>query len=146
EATVERAGERADASAHPAPVAAAAPEPLVLPDDEDNRRLLGQVHPPSRENPRPAGRYNLVAVGGGTAGLGSAAGAAGLGARGALIERHPLGGDCLNVGCVPSKALIAAARAAASARRAGELGVHVGTVEVDFPAVMARMRRLRAGL
>ena len=146
EATAERAGERADASARPAPVAAVAPGPLVLPDDEDNRRLLGQVHPPGRENPRPAGRYNLVAVGGGTAGLVSAAGAAGLGARVALIERHLLGGDCLNVGCVPSKALIGAARAAASARRAGELGVHVGAVEVDFPTVMARMRRLRAGL
>jgi pyruvate/2-oxoglutarate dehydrogenase complex dihydrolipoamide dehydrogenase (E3) component len=85
-------------------------------------------------------------VGGGTAGLVSAAGAAGLGARVALIERHLLGGDCLNVGCVPSKALIGAARVAASARRAGELGVRVGSVEVDFPAVMARMRRLRAGL
>jgi pyruvate/2-oxoglutarate dehydrogenase complex dihydrolipoamide dehydrogenase (E3) component/uncharacterized membrane protein YdjX (TVP38/TMEM64 family) len=146
EATVERAGERADTSARPAPVAAVAPRPLVLPDDEANRRLLRQVHPPGLENPRPAGRYNLVAVGGGTAGLVSAAGAAGLGARVALIERHLLGGDCLNVGCVPSKALIAAARAAASARRAGELGVRVGAVEVDFPAVMARMRRLRAGL
>jgi pyruvate/2-oxoglutarate dehydrogenase complex dihydrolipoamide dehydrogenase (E3) component/uncharacterized membrane protein YdjX (TVP38/TMEM64 family) len=142
EATVERA----DPRARPAPVAAVAPGPLVLPDDEDNRRLLGQVHPPGRQNPRPAGRYNLVAVGGGTAGLVSAAGAAGLGARVALIERHLLGGDCLNVGCVPSKALIGAARAAASARRAGELGVRVGAVEVDFPAVMTRMRRLRAGL
>jgi pyruvate/2-oxoglutarate dehydrogenase complex dihydrolipoamide dehydrogenase (E3) component/uncharacterized membrane protein YdjX (TVP38/TMEM64 family) len=142
EATVERV----DPAARPAPVAAVTPGPLVLPDDEDNRRLLGQVHPPGRENPRPAGRYNLVAVGGGTAGLVSAAGAAGLGARVALIERHLLGGDCLNVGCVPSKALIGAARAAASARRAGELGVHVGAVEVDFPAVMTRMRRLRAGL
>jgi pyruvate/2-oxoglutarate dehydrogenase complex dihydrolipoamide dehydrogenase (E3) component/uncharacterized membrane protein YdjX (TVP38/TMEM64 family) len=142
EATVERSDDRA----RPAPVAAVAPGPLVLPDDEDNRRLLAQVHPPGRQNPRPAGRYNLVAVGGGTAGLVSAAGAAGLGARVALIERHLLGGDCLNVGCVPSKALIGAARVAASARRAGELGVHVGSVEVDFPAVMARMRRLRAGL
>ena len=142
EATVERADERA----RPVPVAAVGPGPLVLPDDEDNRRLLGQVHPPGRENPRPAGRYNLVAVGGGTAGLVSAAGAAGLGARVALIERHLLGGDCLNVGCVPSKSLIGAARAATSARRAGALGVRVGAVEVDFPAVMARMRRLRAGL
>jgi len=142
EATVERADERA----RPVPVAAVGPGPLVLPDDEDNRRLLGQVHPPGRENPRPAGRYNLVAVGGGTAGLVSAAGAAGLGARVALIERHLLGGDCLNVGCVPSKSLIGAARAATSARRAGALGVRVGAVEVDFRAVMARMRRLRAGL
>src|SRR5262245_11169461 len=142
EATVERSAD----GARPAPVAGHAPGPLVLPDDEDNRRLLSHVHPSGRQNPRPSGRYNLVAVGGGTAGLVSAAGAAGLGARVALVERQLLGGDCLNVGCVPSKALIAAARAAASARRAGELGVHVGSVEVDFPAVMARMRRLRADL
>src|SRR5262249_24970565 len=56
------------------------------------------------------------------------------------------GGDCLNMGCVPSKALISAARAAASARRAGDLGVRVGSVDVDFAAVMERMRRLRARL
>ncbi len=57
-----------------------------------------------------------------------------------------MGGDCLNVGCVPSKGLISAARAAAAARRAGEFGVRVGGVEVDFAAVMERMRRLRAGI
>ena len=142
EATVERAGD----TTRPAQVVVPATEALVLPDDEYNRTLLSHVHPSGRQNPRPSGRYNLVAVGGGTAGLVSAAGAAGLGARVALIERHLLGGDCLNVGCVPSKALIAAARAAASARQAGELGVRVGSVAVDFPAVMARMRRLRAGL
>jgi pyruvate/2-oxoglutarate dehydrogenase complex dihydrolipoamide dehydrogenase (E3) component len=57
-----------------------------------------------------------------------------------------MGGDCLNVGCVPSKALLAAAHAAAAARRAGAFGVRVGDVAVDFPAVMERMRRLRAGI
>ncbi|HWP66865.1 MAG TPA: mercuric reductase [Candidatus Limnocylindria bacterium] len=117
---------------------------MVLPDDEHNRALVGHVHPPRWVNPEPSGRYNLVVVGGGTAGLVSAAGAAGLGAKVALVERHLLGGDCLNVGCVPSKALIAAARAAADARAAGAFGVRVGAVEVDFPAVMERMRRLRA--
>ncbi len=121
-------------------------EPLVLPDDEHNRTLLSHVHPGGRRNPTPGGRYNLVVVGAGTAGLVSAAGSAGLGAKVALVERHLMGGDCLNVGCVPSKALISAARAAAAARRAGELGVRVGSVEVDFPAVMERMRRLRAGI
>src|SRR4029453_15593511 len=119
-------------------------EPLVLPDDEYNRTLLAHVHPPRRTNPTPSGRYNLVVVGAGTAGLVSAAGAAGLGAKVALVERHLMGGDCLNVGCVPSKGLISAARAAASARQAGTLGVRVSSVEVDFPAVMKRMRRLRA--
>src|SRR5262249_53818314 len=69
-----------------------------------------------------------------------------LGATVALIESHLMGGDCLNMGCVPSKALISAARAAASARHAGDLGVRVGSVDVDFPAVTERMRRLRAGL
>jgi pyruvate/2-oxoglutarate dehydrogenase complex dihydrolipoamide dehydrogenase (E3) component/uncharacterized membrane protein YdjX (TVP38/TMEM64 family) len=123
-----------------------ADQALVLPDDEHNRRLLSRVHPNGWVNPTPAGRYNLVVIGAGTAGLVSAAGAAGLGARVALVERHLMGGDCLNVGCVPSKGLISAARAAAHARRAGDLGVRVGSVDVDFPAVMERMRRLRADL
>ena len=86
-------------------------------------------------------------VGGGTAGLVSAAGAAGLGAKVALIERDLLGGDCLNVGCVPSKALIRASRAAAEVRSAGRLGVRLsGEVSVDFAEAMQRMRRLRAEL
>jgi pyruvate/2-oxoglutarate dehydrogenase complex dihydrolipoamide dehydrogenase (E3) component/uncharacterized membrane protein YdjX (TVP38/TMEM64 family) len=139
-----RALDQATASGGVAPSPGAAP--LVLPDDEHNRALLAQVHPSARRNPTPSGRYNLVVVGGGTAGLVSAAGGAGLGARVALVERQLLGGDCLNVGCVPSKALIAAARAAAGARTAGELGVRTAAVSVDFPAVMERMRRLRAGI
>jgi pyruvate/2-oxoglutarate dehydrogenase complex dihydrolipoamide dehydrogenase (E3) component len=118
--------------------------PFVLPDDEHNRALLGHVHPPGWINPTPHGKYNLVVVGAGTAGLVSAAGAAGLGAKVALVERHLLGGDCLNVGCVPSKALISAARVAAQARTAAAFGVRVGAVEVDFAAVMERMRRLRS--
>src|SRR5437660_1682567 len=119
----------------------------IQPDDEFNRALVQNVHPPDWVNPEPAGRYNLVVIGAGTAGLVSAAGAAGLGARVALVEKHLLGGDCLNVGCVPSKALLAAARAAAAVRRAGAFGVRVvGSVHVDFAAVMERMRRLRAAL
>jgi pyruvate/2-oxoglutarate dehydrogenase complex dihydrolipoamide dehydrogenase (E3) component len=115
--------------------------------DEYDGRLLANVHPPDWVNPEPAPRYNLVVLGAGTAGLVTAAGAAGLGARVALVERDLLGGDCLNVGCVPSKALIAAARAAARVRDAGRFGVRVPDgVRVDFPAVMERMRRLRAGL
>ena len=74
-------------------------------------------------------------------------GAAGLGARVALVERELMGGDCLNVGCVPSKALLRCARAAADVRGAGGFGVQVPPgVRVDFPAVMERMRRLRAAL
>jgi pyruvate/2-oxoglutarate dehydrogenase complex dihydrolipoamide dehydrogenase (E3) component len=119
----------------------------LQPWDEHNRRLHAHVHPADWVNPTPAPRYNLVVIGGGTAGLVTAAGAAGLGAKVALVERHLLGGDCLNVGCVPSKALIRAARAAAEARGAARFGVRIaGEVAVDFPAVMERMRRLRADL
>lgn len=117
----------------------------VLPLDEHNRTLIANVHPPEWVNPVPTGRYNMVVIGAGTAGLVTANGAAGLGAKVALVERHLMGGDCLNVGCVPSKALIRAARAFADVRDAGATGVRVtaGT-SVDFAAVMERMRRLRA--
>ncbi len=121
--------------------------PALHPLDTHNRRLLENTHPPDWVNPSPRGRYNLVVVGAGTAGLVTAAGAAGLGAKVALVERHLMGGDCLNVGCVPSKALIRAARAAAAVKQAGEYGVIVpdGT-RVDFPKVMERLRCLRADI
>ena len=121
-------------------------EPIQLaPMDELNHELISNVHPPDWVNPEPAGKYNIVVIGAGTAGLITAAGAAGLGARVALIERHLMGGDCLNVGCVPSKGLLRAARAVAAVRDAGEFGVDVpdGT-RVDFARVMERMRCLRA--
>ena len=85
---------------------------IVLPLDAHNQRLVSNVHPPHWQNPSPTGPYNLVVIGAGTAGLVTAVGAAGLGAKVALIEKYLMGGDCLNVGCVPSKALIRAARAA----------------------------------
>jgi len=116
----------------------------LSPLDVHNQKLRSQVHPTDWENPIPDGRYNLVVIGAGTAGLVCAAGAAGLGAKVALIERDLLGGDCLNVGCVPSKGLIAAARVAAQAKQAAVFGVHARDVQVDFPAVMDRMRKLRA--
>ena len=109
----------------------------LLPDDSHDQRLRSHVHPPDWVNPTPAARYNLVVIGGGTAGLVTAVGAAGIGAKVALIERHLLGGDCLNYGCVPSKSLIAAARAAAACRDAARYGVVLnGPVHVDFAAVM----------
>ncbi|MBI3838736.1 MAG: FAD-dependent oxidoreductase, partial [Planctomycetia bacterium] len=120
---------------------------LVAPADSHNLRLVSSTHPANWRNPTRADCYNLVVIGGGTAGLVTAAGAAGLGAKVALVEKHLLGGDCLNYGCVPSKALIRASRAAADVARAGEFGVRVPAgVEVDFPAVMERMRRLRADI
>lgn len=120
---------------------------LILPDDLHNRELIDEVHPPGWVNPTPNGRYNLVVVGGGTAGLVSAIGASGLGAKVALIERRLTGGDCLNFGCVPSKAILRAARVAKEVREAGAFGVKIsGEVDIDFTAIMSRMRRLRAAI
>jgi pyruvate/2-oxoglutarate dehydrogenase complex dihydrolipoamide dehydrogenase (E3) component len=123
-----------------------APPPPLLPADEHNRALVDHVHPADWRNPTPDGRYNLVVIGGGTAGLVTAAGAAGLGAKVALVERHLMGGDCLNFGCVPSKGLIAAARRAAGMRYGGEFGVTASDVRVDFATAMERMRKVRAGI
>jgi pyruvate/2-oxoglutarate dehydrogenase complex dihydrolipoamide dehydrogenase (E3) component len=119
--------------------------PLVSPDDVYNRELVRNLHPPDWVNPDPTGRYNLVVIGAGTAGLVSAAGGAALGAKVALIERHLMGGDCTNYGCVPSKAVIRSARAAYAIREAAGFGLSAQNCEqVDFPRVMERMRRLRA--
>jgi len=120
---------------------------LIAPDDQHNRELMANTHPPNWVNPEPAGRYNLVVIGAGTAGLVTAAGAAGLGAKVALVERHLLGGDCLNYGCVPSKALIRSSRAYAAVRDAKNYGIEVPEGgSVDFASVMERVRRLRAGI
>ncbi len=119
----------------------------IEPWDEHNKKAVSYVHPNDWVNPEPAGKYNLVVIGGGTAGLVSAIGSAGLGAKVALIERHLLGGDCLNVGCVPSKALIRASRAVHDAKESKKFGVRIeGEPTVDFSKVMARMRRLRADI
>ncbi|MGQ0560483.1 MAG: dihydrolipoyl dehydrogenase family protein [Gemmatimonadota bacterium] len=88
-------------------------------------------------------KYDLIVVGGGAAGLVTAAGAAGLGARAALVERQRMGGECLWTGCVPSKALLACARAAADAREARRSGDSEGDVRVDFAAVMEHVRQAR---
>ena len=105
------------------------------------------IRPEGWQNPEPTARYHLVVIGAGTGGLVSAAIAAGLGARVALIERHQMGGDCLNTGCVPSKGMIRSARAWRDAQTAAERfdgpAVRGGG---DFPAVMEHMRRLRASL
>jgi len=119
----------------------------LRPFDAANAELLTRVAPRDWVNPTPQPRYHLVVIGAGTAGLVSAAIAAGLGARVALVERHMFGGDCLNFGCVPSKAVIRAARAwhdAVQAQR--DFGGPSVGVSGDFPAVMARMRALRAAM
>ena len=120
---------------------------MMLVDDAHDKRLIENCHPSGWVNPTPAGKYNLAVVGAGTAGLVSAAGAAGLGAKVALIERNLMGGDCLNVGCVPSKGVIRAARAVYDARSGKEFGAQVDCKpEIDFGTAMERMRRLRAGI
>ena len=111
--------------------------------DED---LDALVRPPHWQNPPAQDVYDFVVIGGGTAGLVSAVGAASLGARVALIERARLGGDCLNTGCVPSKAILRAARAIGELRRAEDLGLRVTGVDIDFQAVMRRMHQRRARL
>ncbi len=108
--------------------------------------LAARVFPPGHRNPEPAARYDLVVIGAGTAGLVCAAGAAGLGAKVALVERRALGGDCLNVGCVPSKALIRAATAAHAVRNASGFGVHAHIDRIDFGEVMARVRSVRLAI
>jgi pyruvate/2-oxoglutarate dehydrogenase complex dihydrolipoamide dehydrogenase (E3) component len=117
----------------------------VLPRDSHDLELVANVHPPDWRPPTPTPRYNLVVIGGGTAGLVTAAGAAGLGARVALVERYLLGGDCLNVGCVPSKCVIRSSRVVGELRVAPAFGVRVPPgVAVDFGTVMERMRAVRA--
>jgi pyruvate/2-oxoglutarate dehydrogenase complex dihydrolipoamide dehydrogenase (E3) component len=121
--------------------------PLISPLDRYNQALLAQVHPADWQNPTPANCYDLVVIGAGTAGLVVAAGAAGLGLglKIALIEKHLMGGDCLNVGCVPSKCVVRSARVVAEMQRAKAFGITAPSpIEIDFPAVMERLRRLRA--
>ncbi len=134
---------------------AGVPDAGVQDAGAQDSRLRDAVHPPAWQNPEPKDRYHLVVIGAGTAGLVTAAGAAGLGARVALVERGLMGGDCLNVGCVPSKGVIAAARAWSDARRARDEfnfslvapdGDGAGDGDGDFGAVMERMRRLRADI
>jgi len=91
-------------------------------------------------------RPDLCVIGAGAAGLTVAAGAAQMGASVALIEKGEMGGDCLNVGCVPSKAMLAAAAAAQSAREAGRFGVGLPEPDINFPAVMAHVRDVIAGI
>ena len=89
---------------------------------------------------------DLCVIGAGSAGLSVAAGAAQMGASVVLIERGRMGGDCLNVGCVPSKSLIAAAAAAQAARTAGGFGVKAGPPEVDFAAVRRHVQGVIASI
>ncbi|WP_421238899.1 FAD-dependent oxidoreductase [Aeromonas enteropelogenes] len=100
------------------------------------RRLHAPYQKPIRYD------YNLVVIGAGAGGLVTSYIAAAVKAKVALIEKHRMGGDCLNTGCVPSKALIRAARFAAEQHKAGELGFSPSQSEADFAAVMARVAQV----
>src|SRR5271168_4217779 len=114
-------------------------------DDSSNRALLKNAHPPAWRNPDPVGKYNLAIVGAGPAGIVTARAAVALGAKVALIERDLVGGACINVGCIPSKAIIRTSRLYAEMRNAEKFGAQVPTgIGIDFSAVMERMQRVRA--
>lgn len=116
-------------------------------DERSYRAFVENVHPPAWHNPKFAGRYNLVVIGAGPGGLTAALEAAALGAKVALVERHLIGGDRLNVGCVPSKAIIRTARLYAEMRGAANVGGQVpGDIDIGFSTVMARMRRVQTRL
>lgn len=124
-------------------------EPALKPLNHYNQTLQSYVHPPDWVNPTPAQRYDLVVIGAGTAGLVVAAGAAGLGLglKVALVEKSLMGGDCLNVGCVPSKCIIRSSRVVAEMREAAPFGIQPPEpIEVNFAAVMDRMRQIRADI
>lgn len=111
----------------------------------DNIRPLEWVDPqvPTKENGEPV--YDMVAIGGGAAGMVSTAGTAFMGGKALMIERNFMGGDCLVTGCVPSKAFIRAATVAHQVRTAAKYGVEInGTVKINFGKVMERMRKVRA--
>jgi len=115
--------------------------------NEHDENLISRVHPPDWIPPKPEPMYNLVVIGAGTAGLISAIGCASLGGKVALVENRLMGGDCLNVGCVPSKCLIRSSRAAAEITSANRFGLTPHGIDSSaFHDVMERLRRIRADI
>jgi pyruvate/2-oxoglutarate dehydrogenase complex dihydrolipoamide dehydrogenase (E3) component len=115
------------------------------PESRHERELVVNACPPGWQNPTPGAPYHLLIIGAGPGGLMAARRAAALGAKVALIERHRLGGDSLNYGGVPSKAMIRTARLYADMRNASQYGAEPpADIRVDFLAAMERVRRIRA--
>lgn len=118
---------------------------FFLPTDSYDRKLVRDIFPKGWKNPAPAALYDLLIVGGGPAGMVAATKAAGLKLRVAVVEKEHFGGECLNVGCIPSKAMLRSSRAAAAIRDAADFGMEVsGEWRTNFPLVMERVRRLRS--
>ena len=119
----------------------------IAPQDAHERVRLANLHPVAWRNPKSAVRYPLAIVGAGPAGLAAAEAASALGVKVALIERELIGGTCLNIGCVPSKAIIRTSRLYAEMRDAEQYGAQSpDDIRVDAAAVMDRMRRIRTRL
>ncbi len=119
----------------------------IWPLDEYNAKLLNEVHPRNFVSnfQQPHEEYDLIAIGSGAGGLVSSKQTARRGGKSAMISERLAGGDCLNAGCVPSKALIRSARAVAQIRKAADLGISVqGNIKVDFPRIMSRLRQKRS--
>ena len=122
-------------------------EPLAaLPPTPNNLRRLANAHPSNWKNPKAAPLYNLIVIGGGSAGLLGAIVAANLGAKVALVEKHLMGGDCLNVGCVPSKAIIRSAKTMGEIMMAHKFGIETNGTKVHFDQVMERIRQVQADI
>ncbi|MEO9020122.1 MAG: mercuric reductase [Gemmatimonadaceae bacterium] len=118
---------------------------FAMADAATEQRRMHDVRPPDWRNPSPAPSYDLVVLGAGTAGLVAAKMAAARGKKVAIVERHLLGGTCLNIGCLPSKTIIRTSRAYGDMRDGARFGAEVPRdVTVDFPAAMRRVRRIRA--
>ncbi len=105
-------------------------------DTVKSRRVLKDFSKPKKFD------YNVVVIGAGSAGLVASYIAAAVKAKVALVEKHKMGGDCLNTGCVPSKALIRSARMLSYFRRAGEFGIRRAEVDFDFAEIMDRVHRV----
>ena len=113
--------------------------------DEHNAELLDCVRPIRWQDPEPEPMYNMVAIGAGAGGLVTALGVAGVGGKSAICEKNLFGGDCLNTGCVPSKALISAAKHVHNVRQGSKYGITcAGEFKVDFQKVMESIRKKRA--
>lgn len=111
----------------------------------NNLKRVANVRPDNWQNPTPQSMYNMLVIGGGSAGSVTAIIAAGS-AKVALIEKHMMGGDCLNVGCVPSKAVICSANIMGQSMKAKDFGITGSSGKVDFGEVMERVRRVLAEL